>query len=73
MSDRPLLVTSDPDLLDELLRLCAAAGTEAEVAHDIAAARLSWSTPPLVVGMIRPTKTCVRIEKSTCVSGYSDR
>ena len=49
MNDRPLLVTSDPDLLDELLRLCAAAGTEAAVAHDIASARLSWSTPPLVV------------------------
>jgi secretion/DNA translocation related CpaE-like protein len=49
VSDRPLLVTSHPDLLDELLRLCAAAGTEAEVAHDIASARLSWSTSPLVV------------------------
>jgi secretion/DNA translocation related CpaE-like protein len=47
--DRPLLVTSDPDLLDELLRLCAAAGTEAQVAHDVASARLSWSAPPLVV------------------------
>jgi secretion/DNA translocation related CpaE-like protein len=49
VADRPLLVTSDPDLLDELLRLCAAAGTEAQVAHDVASARLSWSTPPLVV------------------------
>ena len=49
MADRPLLVTSDPDLLDELLRLCAAAGAEAEVAHDVASARLSWGTPPLVV------------------------
>ncbi|MEP6760863.1 MAG: septum site-determining protein Ssd [Sporichthyaceae bacterium] len=49
MPDRPLLVTSDPDLLDELLRLCAAAGTEADVAHNVAAARLSWSTPPLIV------------------------
>ena len=49
MLDRPLLVTADPDLLDELLRLCAAAGTEAQLAHDVASARLSWSTPPLVV------------------------
>jgi secretion/DNA translocation related CpaE-like protein len=44
-----LLVTSDADLLDELLRLCAAAGTEAQVAPDVPASRLSWSTPPLVV------------------------
>lgn len=49
MADRPLLVTSDPDLLEELLRLCAAAGTEAQVAHDVPSARLSWSAPPLVV------------------------
>jgi len=49
VADRPLLVTSDPDLLDELLRLCAAAGTEAQVAHDVASARLSWSRPPFVV------------------------
>ena len=47
--DRPLVVTSDPGLLDEMLRLCAAAGVEASVAHDVAAARLSWVHPPLVV------------------------
>lgn len=49
MAQRPLLVTSDADLLDELLRLCAAAGAEAQVAHDIPSARLSWPAPPLVV------------------------
>ena len=49
MPQRPLLVTSDNALLDELLRLCAAAGAEAQVAHDVTSARLSWSTPPLVV------------------------
>lgn len=49
MAQRPLLVTADADLLDELLRLCAAAGAEAQVAHDIPSARLSWTAPPLVV------------------------
>ena len=37
--DRPLLVTADPDLLDDLLRLAAAAGVEVEVAPDVASAR----------------------------------
>lgn len=45
----PLLVTADPALLDDLLRLCGAAGVEAQVAHDPAAARRAWSQPPLVV------------------------
>ena len=49
MSDRPLLVTSDPDLLDDLLRLCAAAGVEASVAADLTAARGSWAAAPVVV------------------------
>ena len=46
---RPLLVTSDLDLLDELLRLCAAAGVEARVAGDVAAARGPWAVAPVVV------------------------
>jgi secretion/DNA translocation related CpaE-like protein len=46
---RPLLVTADPGLLDELLRLCAAAGVEAQVAHDEVAARQDWVGAPLVV------------------------
>jgi secretion/DNA translocation related CpaE-like protein len=45
----PLLVTADPTLLDELLRLCAAAGIEPEVAHDEVAARQAWTQAPLVV------------------------
>ncbi len=40
---RPLLVTGDADLLDELLRLAAAAGTEVDVASDTGAARRSWA------------------------------
>jgi len=47
--DRPLLATTDHDLLDDLLRLCAAAGVEAQVAHEVAAARAEWSAAPLVV------------------------
>lgn len=45
----PLLVTTDPDLLDDLLRLAAAAGVEPEVAPDVGAARRAWSTAPLVL------------------------
>jgi secretion/DNA translocation related CpaE-like protein len=44
---RPLLITSDPPLLDDLVRLSAAAGVEFTVmAH---AAVSAWSTAPLVV------------------------
>jgi secretion/DNA translocation related CpaE-like protein len=46
---RPLLVTGDPALLDELLRLCAAAGVEPQVACDEVAARPDWAQAPLVV------------------------
>ncbi|GIE81235.1 septum formation initiator [Actinoplanes philippinensis] len=45
---RPLIVTADPDLLDELLRLAAAGGVEAEVSPDPAGARARWTTAPLV-------------------------
>jgi secretion/DNA translocation related CpaE-like protein len=45
----PLLVTADQTLLDELLRLSAAAGTTPEVAHDVSAALQGWLTAPLVL------------------------
>ncbi len=45
----PLFVTADDTLLDELLRLAAAAGTTPEVAHDVAAALRAWSRAPLVL------------------------
>jgi secretion/DNA translocation related CpaE-like protein len=47
--DRPLLSTADPDLLDDLLRLCAVAGVEAQVAHEVAAARTDWLSAPFVL------------------------
>jgi secretion/DNA translocation related CpaE-like protein len=46
---RPLVVTADPRLLDDLLRLAAAADVDVEVAADAAAARASWLRAPVVV------------------------
>lgn len=46
---RPLVVTADETLLDELLRLCAAAGVDAQVAPDPFTARRHWIQAPLVV------------------------
>ncbi|MEU6739828.1 septum site-determining protein Ssd [Streptosporangium sandarakinum] len=47
--DRPLVITEDPDLLDDLLRVAAAAGAELDVAHAPAHARPYWNRAPLVV------------------------
>ena len=46
---RPLLVTADPDALEDLLRLAATAGAEVDVAHDVPSAHRCWATAPLVV------------------------
>lgn len=46
---RPLLVTDEAELLDDVLRLAAAADVEVEVAHAAAHARGSWATAPLVM------------------------
>lgn len=46
---RPLVVTRDEDLLDDLLRLAAAASVEVEVAGRPDAVRSRWSQVPLVV------------------------
>lgn len=45
----PLVVTADEELLDDLLRLCAAAGTEPEVCHGTPERGGSWERAPLVV------------------------
>ncbi|MFW6692927.1 septum site-determining protein Ssd [Streptomyces sp. MAR4 CNX-425] len=42
-----MVVTEDEELLDDLLRLCAAAGTQAEVSH--APGRQDWAAAPLVL------------------------
>ncbi|MGZ6839508.1 MAG: septum site-determining protein Ssd, partial [Frankiaceae bacterium] len=46
---RSLLLTDDPVLLDDLLRLSAAAGVEVEVAAEPGRARVAWSRAPLVL------------------------
>ncbi len=46
----PLVVTEDADLLDDVLRLCAAAGATPEVAHGVARGRSpGWASAPLVI------------------------
>ncbi|PJN37328.1 septum formation initiator [Streptomyces sp. CB02959] len=47
--DGPLLVTEDEELLDDLLRLCAAAGALPEVAHRPPLRAQDWESAPLVV------------------------
>ncbi|MFE6777029.1 septum site-determining protein Ssd [Streptomyces sp. NPDC057702] len=46
---RPLIVTEDEELLDDLLRLCAAAGSAPEVAHGTLVGDASWEGAPLVL------------------------
>jgi secretion/DNA translocation related CpaE-like protein len=46
---RPLFVTGDDSLLEDLLRLTAAAGVTADVARDPATALRAWSSAPLVL------------------------
>ncbi len=45
----PLIVTADESLLDQLLRLSAAAGVVPDVAHDADAGLRSWAAPPVVL------------------------
>ncbi|MFF3458630.1 septum site-determining protein Ssd [Streptomyces sp. NPDC002730] len=47
--DGPLIVTEDLELLDDLLRLCAAAGAEPDVHHSVPERRGSWEGAPLVL------------------------
>jgi secretion/DNA translocation related CpaE-like protein len=49
MAPRPLVVCSDELMLDSLLRLCAAAGTTADVAGDPGQAPNEWAQAPLVL------------------------
>ncbi|WP_159944317.1 MULTISPECIES: septum site-determining protein Ssd [unclassified Nocardiopsis] len=49
MDDRTLLATADPLLLDDLLRLAAAASAEVAVAHTTDRALSLWPHAPLVV------------------------
>ncbi len=57
---RPVLVTCDEALLDDVVRLGAIAGTEVEVVPDPAAARPLWMTAPLVIVGGDVAASCVR-------------
>lgn len=48
-ASKPLLVSDDQVLVDEVLRLAAAAGSAVELVPSPGAARASWRTTPLVV------------------------
>jgi secretion/DNA translocation related CpaE-like protein len=56
----PLVVTTDSELLDELLRLAAAGGTEVDVATDPAAARPRFAAAPLVLIGADQADACLR-------------
>ncbi|MQY05474.1 septum site-determining protein Ssd [Actinomadura macrotermitis] len=49
MTVAALIITSDPSIADDLLRLAAAASAEAEVVRSAFQARDGWSSPPLVL------------------------
>jgi secretion/DNA translocation related CpaE-like protein len=55
----PLVVTADPDLLDDLVRLAAAGGTEVDVAPDPAAARTRFRAAPLVLVGADQAQACL--------------
>ncbi len=57
---RPLVVTSDPTVLDDLLRLAALAGVEVEVATDAARAESSWAAASAVLLGPDAVDGCVR-------------
>lgn len=56
----PLALTADADLLDDLLRLAATAGTELQVAPDAGSARRAWESAPCVVVGSDAALGCVR-------------
>lgn len=57
---RPLVVTADAGLLDDLLRLAVAAGVDLDVAADPAAARRRYGPAPLVVVGLDLAQACHR-------------
>lgn len=56
----PLVVTGDATLLDDVLRLAAAGGTQVEVAADPAAARSRFRAAPLVLIGVDQAQACLR-------------
>ena len=60
MARRGLVMVSDPELLDALLRIGAAAGCELERALDAVQARRSWGHAPLVLLDAPAAQQCTR-------------
>ena len=60
MPDRPLLLTADPVVLDDLLRIGVTAGTEVQVAPDVGAARRVWAAAACVVVGPDAAAACAR-------------
>ena len=60
MPTRPLVITADPDLLDDLLRLAAAGGTDVDVASDPPAARARYRAASLVMIGADQAAACLR-------------
>jgi len=77
VSPLPLLVTSDEDLLEDLLRLAAAGCAEAAVAPDPVAARARYATAPLVLIGLDQAPACLRARlparARTALVGHSHR
>jgi secretion/DNA translocation related CpaE-like protein len=57
---RPLVVTRDAELLDEVVRLAAAGCCEVDVAPDAVGARPYWTAAPLVVIGLDAAGSCLR-------------
>lgn len=58
---RPLVVTCDQEVLEELLRIAAVAGAELDVAPDAAGARRRWQRAALVVVCADAVDGCARL------------
>ncbi|MCT2582496.1 septum site-determining protein Ssd [Actinophytocola gossypii] len=57
---RPLAYVEDEHLLDDVLKVAAAAGCELECPPDVAAARSRWHTAPVVVLDTRAAEHCAQ-------------
>src|SRR5215469_7744872 len=57
----PLVVTTDAELLDDLVRLAAAGGSSVRVAPDAMAARVVWDSAPLVLVGADAVASCAQV------------
>lgn len=63
----PLILTEDPDLLDDLLRLCAAAGAVPEVRHGPPRERGAWERAPMILVGDDAARGCRGVPRRTGV------